>query len=278
MKTRYNANKPTTVQSFVIDVLDYLSNKNTKLKSNAVYKNQLDELFNIIPEKFDTYEMWTLALWDKVYKKLITFGYVHIELCGKVYTQDELDEFGKFAFVDTNLKVKKSPWKLKIGQQVNFKLTPHSKPRKVTFVYAEPSGDKSGRIGLFQFNDNKKFVEVDALTQGEQIVDLPTNSTPDTTLSVTVAKKLGKILSEADRLNFNAYAPLNDVDKASPFPFFHYRMRISGKKQHNKATYDLAVKAHAKAVKFGLMDKEGCFIKSKYPKNVVKAFEDQFEF
>ncbi len=85
----------------------------------------------------------------------------------KVYQPDEI-----FELTDPNQKiytnVPNGMWELKVGNEVNFKLTSRHKKRPVKFIGFYES---FGRSGVFQFMDTKNtFVCVDALTQVEQIV------------------------------------------------------------------------------------------------------------
>ena len=79
------------------------------------------------------------------------------------------------------------------------------------------------------------------------------------TTSIENAKKIGTLINEGDNLNFNSYADKNftEEDKQSPFPHFHYRMRITGS---HKDDYQEILKAHNEAVELGFIDKDGQFL------------------
>lgn len=89
----------------------------------------------------------------------------------KVYQRWEIKEMahGLQSVITKLAKGKSGFWKLKLNQLVEFQLTETSrKKRPVKFI---GFADTEGRIGFFQFMDTETtYVEVDALTQGYQIV------------------------------------------------------------------------------------------------------------
>lgn len=162
--------KPTAEQSFVIDVINYVTDNEKK------YKVLHAELLKSIG-KYETYEEWPVTLWNKIYNKLKANKFVPANWDKKVFQKWELEEMKEdgYTFINLNVPAKKSCWKLKVGQKAFYKNSdiPNSKKRPVKLIHVEKEiGGYPGRLAFFQFLDTDvpTHIFVDALTQGEDII------------------------------------------------------------------------------------------------------------